>query len=98
MIGVLTSRISYANMSKSEVEKQAEQVFRRKLEQGEIRFDLETQEANYQMVDSYEIQVNPNNDSPLLRRDYQPVQLTLFEPIFEQQFDSELEKKLRVLP
>ena len=77
---------------KGEVEKQAEQVFRRKLDQGEIRFDLETQEPNYQMVDSYEIQVRPD-DRPLLRRDYQPVQITLFEPIFEQQFDSELEKK-----
>ena len=31
---------------KNEVEKQAEQIFRRKLEQGEIRFDLETREPN----------------------------------------------------
>ena len=31
---------------KNEVEKQAEQVFRRKLDQGEIRFDLETGEPN----------------------------------------------------
>ena len=77
---------------KDEVEKQAEQVFRRKLDQGEIRFDLETQQPNYQMVDSYEIQVR-SDDRPLLRRDYQPLQLTLFEPVFEQQFDSELEKK-----
>ena len=78
---------------KSEVEKQSEQVFRTKLNSGEIRFDLETQEPNYQMVDSYEIQVNPDNDRPLLRRDYQPVQLTLFEPLFEHQFDSDLEKQ-----
>ena len=77
---------------KSEVEKQAEQVFRRKLDQGEIRFDLEAQAPNYQMVDSYEMQVR-SDDRPLLRRDYQPLQLTLFEPIFEQQFDSELEKR-----
>ena len=77
---------------KSEVERQAEQVFRNKLDQGEIRFDLETREPNYQMVDSYEIQVS-SDDRPLLRRDYQPVQLTLFEPVFEQQFDSELEKR-----
>ena len=76
---------------KSEVEKQAEQVFRRKLDQDEIRFDLETREPNYRMVDSYKIQVR-SDDRPLLRRDYEPVQLTLFEPVFEQQFDSELEK------
>ena len=77
---------------KSEGEKQAEQIFRRKLDQGEIRFDLETQEPNYQMVDSYEIQVS-SDDRPLLRRDYQPLQLTLFETVFEQQFDSELERR-----
>lgn len=75
---------------KSEVEAQAEQVFRRKLDQDEIRFDLETQEPNYRMVDSYNIQVR--EDRPLLRRDYQPLQLSLFEPVFEHQFDSELEK------
>ena len=44
------------------------------------------------MVDSYEIQLHPDNDRPLLRN-YEPVQLSLFEPVFEQQFDSELEKK-----
>ena len=77
---------------KNEVENQAEQVFRRKLEHGEIRFDLETQELNYRMVDRYEIQVSPDNDKPLLRN-FEPVQLSLFEPVFEKQFDSELEKK-----
>ena len=77
---------------KSEVEAQAEQVFRRKLDQDEIRFDLETQEPNYRMVNSYKIQVR-SDDRPLLKSDYEPVQLSLFEPVFEQQFDSGLEKK-----
>ena len=76
---------------KSEVEKQAEQVFRRKLEHGEIRFDLETQEPNYRMVDSYEIQVHTNDKQ--LERYGNAVQLSLFEKVFEQQFDSDLEKK-----
>ena len=76
---------------KGEVEKQAEQVFRNKLDQGEIRFDLETQEPNYCMVERYEIQVGAD-DKPLAKYG-NPVQLTLFEPVFEQQFDSELEKK-----
>ena len=75
---------------KSEVEKQAEEVFRRKLNQDEIRFDLETREPNYRMVDSYNIQVR--EDRPLSRRDYEPLQLSLFEHVFEHQFDSELEK------
>ena len=77
---------------KSEVEKQAEQVFRRKLEHGEIRFDLETREHNYRMVNSYEIQIHPD-DRPFIRRDFEPIQLSLFEPVFERQFDSDLEKK-----
>ncbi len=77
---------------KSEVEAQAEQVFRRKLDQDEIRFDLETQEPNYRMVNSYKIQVR-SDDRPLLKSHYEPVQLSLFEPVFEQQFDSGLEKK-----
>ena len=77
---------------KSEVEKQAEQVFHRKMDDGEIRFDLEARDPNYRMVDSYEIQVHPENDKPLLRN-YEHVQLSLFEPIFEKQFDSDLEKK-----
>ena len=75
---------------KSEVEKQAEQVFRRKLDQDEIRFDLETREPNYRMVDSYKIQVHSNDRQ--LERYSEPVQLTLFEKVFEQQFDSDLEK------
>ena len=33
---------------KQEIERQAEQIFRRKLDQGEIRFDLETEEPNLQ--------------------------------------------------
>ena len=76
---------------KNEVEAQAEHVFRRKLDQDEIRFDLETREPNYRMVDSYNIQVR-SEDRLLLRKDYEPVQLSLFEKVFEQQFDSELEK------
>ncbi len=76
---------------KSQVEKQAEQVFQRKLEQGEIRFDLEAREPNYRIVDSYEIPVDAAAN-PLAKYG-EPVQLSLFEPVFEQQFDNELEKK-----
>ena len=63
---------------KNEVETQAEDVFRNKLNERDIRFDLETGQPNYRMAGSYEIQVGPN-DRPLIRRDYEPVQLTLFE-------------------
>ena len=76
---------------KSEVEQQAEQIFRRKLEQSEIKFDLETSEPNYKLRDKYEIEAGAN-DRPLTRYG-NPVQLSLFEPVFEQHFDNEFEKK-----
>lgn len=79
------------NHVKEDVESQAESVFRQKLDQGEIRFDLETGQPNYCMVRDYVIQIGPD-DQPLLR-DYKPVQLTLFEPVFEREFDSGLEKR-----
>ena len=76
---------------KHEVEQQAEQIFRRKLEQGEIKFDLETGEPNYKLRDKYEIEVKAD-DRPLTRYG-SAVQLSLFEPVFEQHFDNEFEKK-----
>ena len=76
---------------KREVEQQAEQIFCRKLEQGEIKFDLETEEPNYKLRDKYEIEVKAD-DRPLTRYG-SAVQLSLFEPVFEQHFDNEFEKK-----
>ena len=76
---------------KHEVEQQAEQIFRKKLEQGEIKFDLETDEPNYKLRDEYEIEVKAD-DRPLTRYG-SAVQLSLFEPVFEQHFDNEFEKK-----
>ena len=76
---------------KQEVEKQVKKVFRRKLDQGVIRFDLETGEPNYKIRDTYEITV-PQNATPLAQYG-NAVQLTLFEKVFEQQFDNDFEKK-----
>ena len=76
---------------KREVEQQAEQIFCRKLEQGEIKFDLETEKPNYKLRDKYEIEVRAD-DRPLTRYG-STVQLSLFEPVFEQHFDNEFEKK-----
>ena len=74
-----------------EVEKQAEQVFRAKLGAGEVRFDLEASRPNFRMVESYEIPIT-DDAGGLLRRDGQPVQLSLFEPVYMQHFDSNLER------
>ena len=73
------------------VEKHAEQIFRRKLAQGEIRFDLKAGQPNYRMKKSYEIPSLPS-DGLMAGRDGQAMQLSLFEPIYTQQFDSDLER------
>ena len=77
---------------KAEVEARAEQVFRHKLKEGVIRFDLETGEPNYRIRDSYEIQVRAN-DRRLEKRYGEPIQMSLFEPVFAGHFDTELERK-----
>ena len=74
------------------VETQAEQVFRRKLQKGDIRFDLEAGQPNFRMVESYEVPAT-NNNGLLSRKNGQPVQISLFEPIYAQHFDTDLERK-----
>lgn len=86
IVFILRSRIADAS------EKQAERVFRDKLAQGEIRFDLEAGKPNFRMVDSYEIALAKGSTSILARDDGQPIQMSLFEPIYESQFDSDLER------
>lgn len=71
---------------RDEVEAQAERVFQAKLNSGEIRFDLETKKPNYRMVGNYEIVVG-ENDTLLTRKSYEPLQLSLFEPVFVSQFN-----------
>lgn len=79
----------------SEVERQAECVFGRKLLSGDIRFDLQAGD-NFRMVDEYEIPVAANERT--LEKAYGggPMQLSLFEPIFKRHFDSELERKFAI--
>ena len=76
---------------KHEVEQQAELIFNRKLNRGEIKFDLETTEPNYKLRERFEMEIRAN-DRPLTRYG-RPMQLSLFEQVFEQHFDSEFEKK-----
>ena len=74
----------------NEVEDQAEQIFRKKLDSGEIRFDLEVGEPNYKLRQSYKIEVHANQN--LLTKYGKPVQSSLFEPMYEYSSDNELEK------
>ncbi len=87
------SYLSYALREhvKDEVEKRAERIFRAKLKQGEIRFDLETGRPNFQMKEAYEISV-PENYGLMAGNNGRQLQLNLFEPVYTQQFDSALER------
>ncbi len=76
---------------KGRVEAQAERVFRDKLRKGEIRFDLKAGKPAFQMKESYEISI-ADGYGLMDRNDGQTVQLSLFEPIYVQQFDTSLER------
>ena len=68
------------------VKQQAEQVFRRKLAQGTIRFDLEAGQPNFRMVDRYEIEIPEDNADLMARKDGEPMQLNLFKSVYGHQF------------
>ena len=72
------------------LDKQAEQVFRAKLSNGEIRFDLETSDHNHLLAKSYEIPITDTDVQ--LQRYGQSVQMSLFEPMFDRHFN-ELERR-----
>ena len=75
----------------NQLQLQAEKVFRDKLRDGQIRFDLEAGQPNFRMAESYEIPIA--SDAALLAgNDGRQVQLSLFEPVYAQQFDSTLER------
>ena len=71
------------------LERQAERLFASKQRKQDIRFDLEAGQPNFRMRETYEIPVS--GYSLLAGNDGLPVQISLFEPIYEQQFDSALE-------
>ena len=77
---------------KEEVDLRAEKIFRGKLKAGEIQFSLEAGRPNFQMRDSFEISA-PERDGLMARQDGRQLKLSLFEPVYTGQFDSELERK-----
>ena len=72
------------------MDKQAERVFRAKLRSGDIRFDLEATDRNHRVRKSYEILVSDND--VLLQRYGKSVQLSLFEPVFDRDYN-DLERR-----
>ncbi len=71
------------------VEKQAETIFKCKMGLGEIDFTLEAGRPNFRMVDTYEV---PATGGLLAGKDHRAMQISLFEPVYERQFDSDLER------
>ncbi len=73
-----------------EVTERAERIFREKLLRGDIRFDLKAGAMNFRMPEEFRLAV-AGRGSLASRSDGQPMQRSLFEPVFEAQFDSNLE-------
>ena len=63
----------------------AEQVFRAKLGNGDIRFDLEATDLSHRVRKSYEMLIAEDDDE--LRRYGKTVQLSLFEPLYRRDFN-----------
>ena len=72
------------------MDRQAEEVFRAKLAAGQIRFDLEAADANHRVQKSFEILVADSD--VLLQRYGRSVQLSLFEPVFDRDYN-DLERR-----
>ena len=75
---------------KDEVEKSAELIFRNKLSNGEIRFDLEAGQPNFEMVKNYKLPVAAGDST--LQSYGRQLEFSLFEPVFDRHFDSDLER------
>ena len=74
----------------SAMEQQAERIFRDKLRNGEIRFDLNASDPNHRIRQRHVVLVAENDSR--LERFGQPVQLSLFEPVYAKDFN-DLERR-----
>ena len=92
--GIYRQRSALASQLREHVVKamdqQAENVFLAKLDSGKIRFDLETSDHNHRMRKSYEILVADSD--VLLQRYGKSVQMSLFEPMFDRDYN-DLERR-----
>ena len=73
-----------------QIEDLAERVFQKKLNDDELRFDLEAGDLNYLVPEEYALSVAAND--PPLASHGQPVQHSLFDTVPDGQFDSDLER------
>ena len=97
---LLNSRIYLSEVLKKRITKdidiKAEAVFRAKVKKDEIRFRLETDERlNYEMERSFQAAL-PVKSRTLQGELGAEMQYSLFEPVFESAFDSEIEKNAAI--
>ena len=90
---IFNNRAGYAEQLKahlrSECDRLCKKIYEKKLQDGIIRFDL-CAEPSHEMCDEMSLLIGDNDHT--LERGGQPVQLSLFDKVFEKQFDSDLEK------
>ena len=87
-----TLALTLREFAKAESDRQAEEAFMQKYRDGEISFELNTSSRRYQVRETYEILVNPD-DKTFQHAFGEPLQISLFEPIFDREFDSDLERR-----
>lgn len=76
------------NNLQERIDELSESVFRTKLGDDQIRFNLETDvELNYKLEETLEVIVS-EEEKPLTRSHGDELQLNLFEPVFEGEFDN----------
>ena len=68
------------------VNEQAEKIFKQKIMDKDIRFNLEISDGNYR-VKKYTV-----NEGTLLAVNGEPVQHSLFDPVYQEEFDTDLER------
>lgn len=96
-VKLLNNRIYLSEVLKKRVKNnidiKAESVFRDKVGKDEIRFRLETDEQlNYEMEHSFSVFVSKTERRTLQGNHGKEIQYSLFEPVFESEFDTQIEK------
>ena len=72
---------------------QTETIFKRKLKEQQIRFDLTVDLKHRLREESYEVPYDKDNDGPLAGSTGEALQLSLFTPQLQSQYDSKLEQR-----
>ena len=88
-------RTHFAFVLRSHVQREcdsaAQLAFREKLSRGALRFSLKASGANYSFKEFYEVPVHESDRT--FQKEYgAQLALNLFEPVFEREFDSDLER------